>query len=58
MVRPGDELTIKLHRNLQCLSEKVIQGSAEVSQSSTAYVFTGRTRDGYGPVQYLFYICV
>jgi hypothetical protein len=54
MVLPGDELTVKLHHismrdgnvvvNIETSNargEKVIQGSAEVSQSSTVYVFTG-----------------
>ena len=53
MVLPGDELTVKLRhigmqdRNIVIIietsnaqGEKVIQGSAEVSQSSTVYVFT------------------
>jgi fatty acid synthase subunit alpha len=55
MVLPGDELTVKLRHigmrdgnivvNIETSNargEKVIQGSAEVSQSSTAYVFTGQ----------------
>jgi fatty acid synthase subunit beta len=55
MVLPGDELTVKLRHigmrdeniivNVEtsfAWGEKVIQGSAEVSQSSTVYVFTGQ----------------
>jgi fatty acid synthase subunit alpha, fungi type len=56
MVLPGDELTVKLRHigmrdgnivvNIETFNargEKVIQGSAEVSQSSTVYyVFTGQ----------------
>ena len=55
MVLPGDELTVKLRHigmrdgnivvNIETSNargEKVIQGSAEVSQSSTVYVFTGQ----------------
>ena len=55
MVLPGDELTVKLHHismqdgnivvnieNSNAQGEKVIQGSAKVSQSSTVYVFTGQ----------------
>jgi hypothetical protein len=55
MVLPGDELTVKLHhigmrdgsivvniKTSNARGEKVIQGSAEVSQSSTVYVFTGQ----------------
>ena len=55
MVLPGDELTVNLcHIGMQdgnivvnietsdSRGEKVIQGSAEVSQSSTVYVFTGQ----------------
>ena len=55
MVLPGDELTVKLHHigmqdgniviNIKTSNyrgEKVIQGSAKVSQSSTIYVFTGQ----------------
>ena len=55
MVLPGDELTVKLrHIGMQdgnivvnvktsnSQGEKVIQGSAKVSQSSTIYVFTGQ----------------
>ena len=55
MVLPGDELTVKLrHIGMQdgnivvnvktsnSRGEKVIQGSAKVSQSSTVYVFTGQ----------------
>jgi fatty acid synthase subunit alpha, fungi type len=54
MVLPGDELTVKLRHigmrdgkivvNIETSNargEKVIQGSAEVSQPSTVYVFTG-----------------
>jgi len=65
MVLPGDELTVKLRHmgmrdgntvvNIETFNargEKVIQGSAEVSQSSTVYVFRfPRTRHAYGPVQ-------
>ena len=55
MVLPGDELTVKLRHigmrdgnivvNIETSNargEKVIQGSAEVSQPSTVYVFTGQ----------------
>ena len=55
MVLPGDKLTVKLHhigmrdgnivinvKTSNSRGEKVIQGSAEVSQSSTIYVFTGQ----------------
>ena len=55
MVLPGDELTVKLRHvgmregnivvNIEThnsRSEKVIQGSAEVAQPTTAYVFTGQ----------------
>ena len=55
MVLPGDELTVKLHhigmrdenvvinvKTSNAQGEKVIQGSAEVPQSSTVYVFTGQ----------------
>jgi fatty acid synthase subunit alpha, fungi type len=55
MVLPGDELTVKLRHigmrdgnivvNIETSNargEKVIQGSAEVCQSSTVYVFTGQ----------------
>ena len=55
MVLPGDELTVRLRHigmrdgnivvNIETSNargEKVIQGSAEVSQSSTVYVFTGQ----------------
>jgi fatty acid synthase subunit alpha len=53
MVLPGDELTVNLLHiigmrdgnivvNIETRGEKVIQGSAEVSQSSTVYVFTGQ----------------
>ena len=55
MVLPGDDLTVKLRHigmrdgnivvNIETSNargEKVIQGSAEVSQSSTVYVFTGQ----------------
>ena len=55
MVLPGDELTVKLHHigmrdgnivvNIETSNvrgEKVIQGSADVSQLSTVYVFTGQ----------------
>ena len=55
MVLPRDELTVKLRyigmRNGNIVvnvetsnarGEKVIQGSVEVSQSSTVYVFTGQ----------------
>jgi fatty acid synthase subunit alpha len=54
-VLPGDELTVKLRHigmrdgnivvNIETSNargDKVIQGSAEVSQSSTVYVFTGQ----------------
>ena len=55
MVLPGDELTVKLRHigmrdgnivvNIETSNargEKVIQGSAEVSQPNTVYVFTGQ----------------
>ena len=55
MVLPGDELIVKLRHigmrdgnivvNIETSNsrgEKVIQGSAEVSQTSTVYVFTGQ----------------
>jgi acyl dehydratase len=62
-VLPGDELTVKLHHigmrdgnivvNIETSNargEKVIQGSAEVSQSSLCLHWS-RTRHGYGLVQ-------
>jgi fatty acid synthase subunit beta len=55
MVLPGDELTVKLRhigmrdgnivvniKTSNAHGEKIIQGSAEVFQSSTVYVFTGQ----------------
>ena len=57
MVLPGDEPTVKLHHigmqdgnivvnietsRLQCPWREGIQGSAEVSQPNTVYVFTGQ----------------
>jgi hypothetical protein len=38
------------HRNIQFPGEKVIQGSAEVSQPSTVYVFIGQGSQVPGPL--------
>jgi fatty acid synthase subunit alpha, fungi type len=61
MVLPGDELTLKLRHigmrdgnivvNIETSNaqgQKVIQGSAEVSQSSTVYVFTSQGSQEHG----------
>ena len=55
MILPGDELNVKIHHvgmrdghmvmkieTFNYCGEKVLEGSAEVAQPTTVYVFTGQ----------------